>query len=64
MKDGDIILAPNYTLFDTMSATELFDGKIDIKLGLDDADTPQQLLKAGKVKLADQVTLEEVIILT
>ena len=40
LKNGDILLAEGFSLFEAMSATELFDKKIDVKLGLADADTP------------------------
>ncbi len=40
MKPGDILMINNYTLLDAMSATELFDKKIDTKCGLLEADTP------------------------
>lgn len=40
MQDGDIYMIPKYTLLDAMSATELFDKKIDTKCGLNEADTP------------------------
>jgi hypothetical protein len=60
MKDGDIVLSPGYTLYDTMSATELFDAKIDVKLDLRTADTPQRLLAEGRIVPADQLSLEQV----
>lgn len=41
-----------------MSATELFDKKIDAKLGLDEADTPQKLLEAGKIVSASKLSAE------
>ena len=50
MKDGDIFLAEGFTLYDSMSATELFDPKIDVKLNLQKADTPEKLLNEGKIK--------------
>jgi hypothetical protein len=40
MRPGEIYMLPNYTLLDAMSATELFDKKIDTKCGLLEADTP------------------------
>jgi hypothetical protein len=40
LKNGEILLADGFTLFEAMSATELFDKKIDVKLDLVDADTP------------------------
>lgn len=49
MKDGDIQLAPGYTLMDSMSATELFDAKIDVKIDLANADTPAKLLEKGSI---------------
>lgn len=50
MQDGDIELAQGFSLYDSMSATELFDKKIDVKLDLHLADTPQKLLSEGKIK--------------
>lgn len=45
LEHGGILLAEGYSLFEAMSATELFDKKIDLKLGLADADTPDKLLQ-------------------
>lgn len=56
LQNGAILLAEGFTLFDAMSATELFDKKIDIKIGLADADTPRNLLAAGKIKTASQLS--------
>ena len=53
-------MLPSYTLLDAMSATELFDKKIDTKCGLLEADTPSRLLEEGKIKSAEQLTNEEV----
>ena len=44
---------------DAMSANELFDKKIDTKMGLKDADHPELLLKEGKIKT--QFSNQEVI---
>jgi len=40
LSNGDIYFAPGFTLYDAMSATELFDKKVDVKVDLDKADTP------------------------
>jgi len=48
---GGILLAEGFTLYEAMSATELFDKKIDMKIGLDIADTPHNLLQSGKIKI-------------
>lgn len=53
---GQILLAKDFTLFEAMAATELFDKKIDLKLGLGDADTPNKLLKEGKIKKASELS--------
>lgn len=53
---GAILLAEGFTLFEAMSATELFDKKIDMKIGLDIADTPCNLLKNGKIKIGSELS--------
>ena len=50
LKEGDILLAEGFTLMEAMSANELFDKKIDTKMGLKDADHPDLLLKEGQIK--------------
>ena len=40
MKPGDIYFAKGFNLYESMSATELFDRKVDLKFDLDTADTP------------------------
>jgi len=40
MKSGDIYFAKGFNLYESMSATELFDRKVDLKFDLDEADTP------------------------
>ncbi|CAK88298.1 unnamed protein product (macronuclear) [Paramecium tetraurelia] len=61
LKNGEILLAEGFSLFEAMSATELFDKKIDVKLGLADADTPQKLLQSNQIKSGSQLTNEELI---
>lgn len=56
LNHGSILLAEGFTLFEAMSATELFDKKIDMKIGLDVADTPNNLLQNGKIKIASQLS--------
>jgi hypothetical protein len=61
MKPGDIYMVAKYTLLDAMSATELFDKKIDTKCGLHEADTPLKLLNEHKIKSPEELTNEEVL---
>ena len=56
LENGAILLAEGYSLFEAMSATELFDKKIDLKLGLADADTPNRLLEEGLIKKGSQLS--------
>lgn len=60
LEHGAILLAEGYSLFEAMSATELFDKKIDLKLGLADADTPEKLLQQGAIKMGSKLSNEEV----
>jgi hypothetical protein len=50
MKDGDIHFAPGFTLYESMSATELFDCKVDVKMDLVAADTTEGLLERGVIR--------------
>jgi len=50
-----------FSLHESMSGTELGDIKMDIKVGIEDADTPEKLLKSGKIKPVDQLNVNELI---
>jgi hypothetical protein len=56
MSEGDIVLAKGFTLYDSMSATELFDKKIYVKVDLKLADTPLSLLNKNKIKKSEDLT--------
>lgn len=53
MELGEMIKIENFTLHDAMSGTELCDPKMDVKKNLDQADTPEKLIKEGKLKPAN-----------
>lgn len=57
MKLGETIHSDQFSLYDSMSGTELGDPKMDIKQGLAEADTPDSMLKEGKLKLASELSV-------
>ena len=60
LKQGDILSTPRFQMEKTMSAFEVMDKKMDIRLHAREAMTPKRGLKAGVIKLAKDLTLPEV----
>jgi len=51
-----------FSLYESMSATEICDPKMDVKAALETCDTVAKCLEAKKIKLPEELSLEEVCI--
>lgn len=64
MKDDEMLQAPQFSLYESMSATELCDPKMDWKCNLISADTYNKGLETKKIKQPNELTKEEVFLMS
>lgn len=50
-----------FSLYESMSATEICDPKMDVKANLDSNDTVFKCLQAKTIKEPEELTIEEII---
>lgn len=62
MKDEEMLQAPQFSLYESMSATELCDPKMDWKCNLFSADRITKCLETKKIKQPSELTKEEVFL--
>jgi len=60
LKPSEILHTKNFSLYDSMSAIEIYDPKMDLKANLKDNITVQQLLQNKTIKEPKDLTIREV----
>ena len=56
----DMIHTESFTLYDSMSAIEIYDPKMDLKANLQDCTTLEGALKNKIIKLPQDLSIQEV----
>ena len=60
LKQAELLSTPRFQIERTMSAFEVMDKKMDIRLHAREAMTPKKALKLGVIKSAKNLSLSEV----
>jgi len=61
IKSGDMLFSPNFSLYDSMSAIEIYDAKMDLKANLKDVVGCHEMIKSNSIKAPQDLSVKELI---